>query len=53
MRLMIEVSVQLSKDGTRRLPEWLLDVQCPICASLDVDADRARLVESAVQTPER
>ena len=45
---MIEVSVQISRDGTSRLPEWILTVQCPICASLDVTADRAQLLENAV-----
>ncbi len=49
MRLLIELAVQIGADGTRRLPEWTLCLECPQCASTDVDADRARLLARAVE----
>lgn len=44
MTLLIELGVQIATDGSRRLPDWGLSVQCPKCDSTDVAADPARLL---------
>ncbi len=45
--LLIELSVQIDRCGTRRLPEWSVGTQCPRCASTDVEADTTRLLSIA------
>lgn len=52
MTLLIELGVQIAADGTRRLPNWNLGVQCPRCASTDVSADRGRLLSLATDAGE-
>lgn len=52
MTLLIELGIQIAADGRRRLPNWIVGVQCPRCASTDVDADRGRLLALAVGTGE-
>lgn len=49
MRLLIELTVQIGIDGTRRLPEWTIGLECPRCSSTDVVADRRRLLARAVE----
>lgn len=47
MTLVIECGVQIAADGSRRLPDWGIGVQCPRCESTDVAADVARLLTRA------
>lgn len=49
MRLLIELAVQIGADGRRRLPEWSVGLECPRCASTDVEADHVRLLDIAIQ----
>lgn len=52
MTLLIELGVQIAADGSRRLPDWGLGVQCPRCDSTDVAADPARLLTRAYSAGE-
>lgn len=52
MTLVIECGIQIAADGTRRLPDWGIDVQCPRCESTDVVADTVRLLTHACATGE-
>ena len=50
IRLLIELAVQIGTDGTCRLPTWSIGLECPLCASTDVDADAASLLDTAVKS---
>ena len=42
--LLVELAVTTTGPGEFSAPEWTLSVQCPTCASTDVDADPAALL---------
>lgn len=49
MRVLIELTAQVGVDGSRGLPDWAVGLECPRCSSTDIDADRTRLLASAVE----